>query len=171
MSSNIERVLTSKLTAKKKAKAIGSELLEGALKPSDLIEMSRGLADAELAIVIESLEGASRKQPELVDDAVFAFLVKCLARAAPRVKWESARTIGNVAGLHAKHLAPAADALLANASSDGTVVRWATARALTAIVRAGHSEKELRARLSKLAAKETDQGVRAVYEKGLRAWR
>lgn len=67
MSSNIERVLTSKLTAKKKAKAIGSELLEGALKPSDLLEMSRGLADAELAIVIESLEGASRKQPELVD--------------------------------------------------------------------------------------------------------
>lgn len=168
MNSSITELLDSKLTAKKKAKAIADALLSETLKPSDLAEASPKLPDVELAIVMESLEGATRKEPGLVNDKLFALLVECLAHASPRVQWEAARTISNVAKRHSEHLGPAVDALLVNTTNDGAVVRWATAQALTAILRAGYTDNGLRLRLSEIAAREQDEGVRGVYEKTLR---
>ena len=169
MNPGITELLASKLTAKKKARAIADDLLSGALKPEALIEASTDLPDTELAILLESLEGATRKEPALVNDKLLALLVESLGHAAPRVQWEAARTIGNVAKLHAEHLGSAVDALLANTTSDGTVVRWATAQALTAILRASHTDNDFRARLSEIAAREQDEGVRGVYDKALSA--
>lgn len=165
MMQSIDELLASKLTAKKKAKAIGAELLAGTVQPSSLLKKNQSLPEPQLAIVIEALEGATRKKPELVDRKAFAHLVDCLSHAAPRVKWEAARTISNVAALHIDHLEPAVDALLDNSSNESTVVRWATAQALAAIVRAGHGGDALRARVRKIATKEQDDGVRKVYER------
>lgn len=169
MDATITEILGSKLTAKKKAKAIADALLSGALKPEALSEASPKLPDAELAIVMESLEGATRKEPALVNSTLFAFLVDGLGHAAPRVQWEAARAISNVAKRHAEHLESAVDALLANTTSDGTVVRWATAQALTAILRVGYTDDNYRVKLSEIAAWEQDEGVRGVYGKALRA--
>jgi hypothetical protein len=169
MNASITELLESKLTAKKKAKAIADALLSGTLKPEALSEASPKLPDAELAIVMESLEGATRKKPELVNGKLFTHLVDSLGHAAPRVQWEAARTISNVAKQHAEHLESAVEALLANTTSDGTVVRWATAQALTAILRVGYTDDNFRVKLSEIAAKEQDDGVRGVYDKALRA--
>lgn len=169
MKSGISELLALNLTAKKKAKAIANALLSGTLKPQSLLEVSPELPDAELAIVMESLEGATRKEPALVNDKLFNLLVESLGHKAPRVKWEAARTISNVALHHTEHFGPAVDALLANTTSDGTVVRWATAQALSAILRAGYADNNFRAMLSEIAAREQDGGVRGVYDKALRA--
>ena len=169
MDSSITDLLASKLNAKKKAKAIADALLSGTLKPQVLLESSLELPDAELAIVVESLESATRKEPALVDDKLFALLVDSLGHAAPRVQWEAARTIANVAKQHAEQLGSAVDALLVNTSSNGTVVRWATAQAFAAILRAGYKDHNLYDRLSEIAARELDEGVRGVYDKALRA--
>ena len=169
MDSSISDPLASNLTAKKKAKAIADALLSGTLKPQALLEAIPKLPDAELAIVMESLEGATRKEPALVNDKLFALLVESLGHAAPRVQWEAARTIGNVAKEHAEHLGSAVDALLVNTTNDGTVVRWATAQALAAILRVGYRDNNFRASLSEIAAREQDEGVRGVYDKALRA--
>lgn len=169
MDSSITDLLASNLTAKKKAKAIADALLSGTLKPQALLEASSKLQDAELAIVMESLEGATRKQPALVNDKLFALLVESLGHPAPRVQWEAARTIGNVAKQHAEHLGSAVDALLANTTNAGTVVRWATAQAFAAILRAGYTDNNFRVRLGEIAASEQDDGVRGVYDKALRA--
>lgn len=167
----VTELLASKLTAKKKAKAMAEALLNDSLKPSELMEAIPALPDAELAIVMESLEGATRKEPGLVSDKLFTCLVECLAHTAPRVQWEAARTIGNVAKQHPEHLGPAVKALLVNTANDGTVVRWAAAQALTAILRAGYTDNDLRSRLSDIAAKEQDDGVKGVYDKVLRTGR
>lgn len=167
MTRNITEILGSKLTAKKKAKALAGELSKGTIKTSAYVKVMPALADAELAIVLESLEGPTRKKPELVDSRLFPLLVQCLAHAAPRVRWEAARTIANVAGQHTKRLGPAVDALLNNTADDGKVVRWATAQALAAILRTGYTGKNLATRMQTIAAREEDDGVRGVYEKAL----
>ncbi len=167
MNSTIAEFLTFELTAKKKAKALADALLEGTLTPKALLESAPKLPDAELAIVMESLEGATRKQPALVTDKLFALLIDSLDHGATRVRWEAARTIANVAKLHAERLGPAIDALLVNTTHDGTVVRWATAHALVAILRVRKTDSHLRARLAEINATEQDAGVRGVYDKGL----
>lgn len=171
MNPGIAEMLASKLTAKQKARALADALSNGTLEPSAFVKSIPTLSDPELATVVESLEGATRKKPELVDAKLFQVLVKCLAHSAPRVRWEAARTVGNVAGQHSERLGTAVDALLTNTTDDGTVVRWATAQALTAILRVGHSGKDLPERMRDLAAGEEDDGVRAVYEKALRVRR
>ena len=169
MDSSISDFLASNLTAKKKTKAIADALSSGTLNPQDLLAASSKLPDAQLAIAMESLEGATRKDPALVSDKLFALLVESLDHAAPRVQWEAARTIGNVAKQHVEHLGSAVDALLVNTTNDGTVVRWATAQALAAILRVGYTDNNFRVRLSEIAAREQDEGVRRVYDKVLRA--
>ncbi len=169
MNSIPTELLASKQGAKQKSRAIADALLSGTLKPVALLEVSPGLPDADLAIVMESLESATRVGPAMVNDQLFALLVRNVNHAAPRVQWEAARTIGNVAGQHAEQLGPAVEALLANVTSDGQVVRWATARALAAILRVRITDKGLRQRLSEIAADEQDEGVRRVYEKALRS--
>ncbi len=171
MNPSITEILASKLSAKKKAKSLADALSSGVLAPATVVKEIPTLAEAEIAIVVEALEGATRAKPDLVDAKLFALLNGLLAREAPRVRWEAARTIGNVAGQHSKLLGTAVEALLANTSDDGTVVRWATAQALAAILRAGYSGHELPTRMRDLAAGEEDGGVRAVYEKALKARR
>ncbi len=155
------------MTAKKKAKAIADALLSGTLKPEALLEISPTPTDAELAILMESLEGATRKNPALANDKLFTLLVESLSHTAPRVQWEAARTISNVASRHAERLGPAVHTLLENTTNDGTVVRWATAQALAAILRVGYKDNNFRARLKEIAASEQDEGVRRVYDKAL----
>ncbi len=171
MDAEIAEILGSKITAKKRAKSLADALSRGRLNPSAFVMTIPKLADAELAIVVEALEAVTRKEPELVDEKLFNLLIKCVAHAAPRVRWEAARTIGNSAGQHSSRLGTAVDALLVNTSDVGTVVRWATAQALASILRSGYSGKNLRARIGELVAREEDDGVRGVYEKALRGVR
>lgn len=58
-----------------------------------------------------------------------------LAYAEPRVKWESAKVIGNIAKCFPDRLEQAIDNLLLNAANTGTVVRWATAYAVAEILK------------------------------------
>lgn len=169
MNAVLTDVLSSKLSAKKKARAIADALSGGSLKPEALLEAGRKLPRAELAILIESLESATRKQPALAGDELFALLVESLADPAPRVRWEAARTVGNVASQHAGNLRPAARALLDNTANASTVVRWAAAQALTAILKTGYAENSFALQLTEIAAREQDDGVRRVYEKAIRA--
>ena len=170
MNPELKAILASTLTPKRKAKSIADALSSGALPPSALATAIPALDDTEAATAVESLEGATRTKPELVDAKLFTFLVGLLANPTPRVRWEAARTIGNVAALHPKLHASAVEALLLNTADDGTVVRWSTAQALGAIARSGYSGHELASRMRAIVADEEDGGVRKVYEKALKAF-
>ena len=149
-------------------KSLAEGLLKGTLEPAACARALSKLDEVDRATVVESFESATRTRPELVDGNLFNKLVECLADSAPRVRWEAARTIANTAAQHPTHLGRAAQALLANTTHAGKVVRWATAQALAAILRAGHTDDDLEARVRKASTSEQDNGVRAIYDKALR---
>jgi HEAT repeat protein len=57
-----------------------------------------------------------------------------LTDKAPRVKWESARVIGNIAHIFPTKLQKPIIHLLTNTENEGTVVRWASSYALGEII-------------------------------------
>jgi HEAT repeat protein len=65
----------------------------------------------------------------------FQFVTQALIAKAPRVKWESARVIGNTAHLFPDKLDEAIKNLLVNSKHEGTVVRWSAAFALGEILK------------------------------------
>ena len=123
------------------------------------------LMTSDRATVLEALEGATRKRPGLIDGPLFTVLVKCLGGPAPRVRWEAARAVANVAAEHPRLLGSAVAPLLANTKHEGKVVRWGAAQAVVALVRAGCDEGNLIAKVRKLAKSESDDGTRKVYQK------
>ena len=82
----------------------------------------------------------------------------------PRVKWESAKVVGNVARLYPDHLVAAIENLLLNTENQDTVVRWATAYALAEILKLKTNHNEaLITRIEKLGEQEEDNGVKKKY--------
>jgi len=158
----------SSLKAKARAGEIGAALAHGSLAPDELLNFARRHSGAIKATCIEALESATRKAPELVDPALFDFLSDSLDDDEPRVKWESARVIGNVARQFPDRLDGPVEGLLRNATHEGTVVRWASAIALGEILLldAGLRD-ELLPRIRRLCDEEEDSGVKKKYVSAL----
>lgn len=128
------------------------------------MEFAERSAEAEKASCMEALEAVTRKDPGVADESCLKYLVKTLREDAPRVKWESAKAIGNIAHLYPDKLKTAIVNLLNNAESERVVVRWASAYALGEILklRTKHN-RQLLSTLQALADKESDNGVRKKY--------
>ena len=83
---------------------------------------------------------------------------------APRVKWESARVIGNIAHLFPAELNKAISNLLTNSEYNGTVVRWASAYALGEILKLKTKHnKDLLPAIESICKREEDNGVKKKY--------
>lgn len=162
---SIEQLLKDKsIKAKAKSKTIGDGLLKGSLSTKDLINTAEKVNDVEKATCIEALEYATKIRPGVADEKVYDYLTKCLTDAAPRIKWESAKTIGNIVHLFPARLGKTIPALLENSENSGTVVRWATAHALGEIlVLQTKFNKELLPTMEAMAAKEEESGVKKKY--------
>ncbi|MCE7042384.1 HEAT repeat domain-containing protein [Dyadobacter sp. CY312] len=152
------------IKAKAKVTRIGEWLLSDELPVHELLAFAETKKGAELATAIEALEYATSKKPGIADESVLGFVTKALDTAEPKVKWESARVIGNVAHHFPDQLENVIESLLSNAGHPGTVVRWATAYALGEILKlkTDHNHKLLPA-IEKLSAQEEDNGVRKKY--------
>jgi hypothetical protein len=120
---------------KDKTETIRTWLLNKTLTVDELVEFAQSAKDPIKATCIEAIELATRTKPELATTSCVTFVSHALQEKAPRVKWESARVIGNTAHLHANTLDEAIRHLLINAEHTGTVVRWSAAYALSRIVR------------------------------------
>ena len=83
---------------------------------------------------------------------------------APRVKWESARVIGNIAHHYPTKLNKAITNLLINSQDNGTVVRWASAYALGEILKlkTKYNNKLLPA-IEAIYEKEIDNAIKKKY--------
>ncbi|MBE7177252.1 MAG: hypothetical protein INR69_12650 [Mucilaginibacter polytrichastri] len=157
------------LKAKARATVIAEGLLNGGLAPDGLIAYAAEHKATDKATCIEALEYATRKQPTIATEAVFSRITETLTDPEPRVKWESAKVIGNTAGQFPGLLGPAITNLLLNAEGSGTVVRWATAGALAEILKLKTQHNP--ALLPKITAhceKEDNKGVKKKYMEGLK---
>jgi hypothetical protein len=146
---------------KEKVETISSWLLDTSLPAAELLSFAEKAKDPDKATCIEAIEFASTQKPEIADESVFSFVVKSLTEKAPRIKWESAKVIGNTAHLYPSNLSKAITNLLTNSEHDGTVVRWASAYALGEILKLKtRHNKDLLPAIEALCESEQNNGVK-----------
>ena len=132
----IQALLNDKdLKPKVKTETLSGWLLDGKISTDDLVSFAQIAKDPAKATCVEALEFATRQKPSILNITGFQFVTQALTAKAPRVKWESAKVIGNTAHLFPNKLDEAVKNLLDNAKHEGTVVRWSAAFALGEILK------------------------------------
>lgn len=164
-----EVFLDKSLKPKAKVKKIVAWVLDDELSFDDLVDWATKASDAEKASCLEALELITKTNPGRATENCFRFATRSLNEKAPRIKWESARLIGNIARAFPGKLQIPVRELLANSEHQGTVVRWATAYALGEIIKLGTSlNRELLPAIEAICTKEEDQGVKKKYQDALK---
>jgi HEAT repeat protein len=166
----IEALLKDKgVKAKGKVQAIANGLLADEIKVEALIKIASKLKDVEKGTCVEALEFATRTQPEIANQKCLTFVIKCLSDEAPRVKWEAAKVIGNIAHLFLSKLDEAINGLLINSEYPGTVVRWSAAHALAKIIalKTKHNT-ELIPAVHAIVKREEDNAIKKIYLAGIK---
>src|SRR5215212_371345 len=102
------------LTQKAKVELISNLVLDRKMDLDDLIIFAEKAQEVEKATCIESIEFATKNQPAIANEKCLKFITKSLTRKAPRIKWESAKVIGNIASIFSTKLKPAVKELLIN---------------------------------------------------------
>ncbi|MES2688784.1 MAG: HEAT repeat domain-containing protein [Bacteroidota bacterium] len=161
----IEQVFQDKtIKAKGKVSAIGEWLINNELQMEELLAYAEKQRATDKATCIEAVEYATKKNPGIADESLLVYVTKALKDDEPRVKWESAKVIGNVAKHFPAQLDKCINNLLPNAEHAGTVVRWATAYALAEILKLKTgNNKKLLPKMETLCEKEQDNGVKKKY--------
>lgn len=162
---SLENLFSDKtIKAKAKVTQIGEWLLNAELPFDELTAYAENQNGSIKATCIEALEFATKKNPGKADESLLAFVTGTLTDEEPRIKWESAKVIGNIAKLFPAELAETTSNLLLNAEHSGTVVRWATAYALAEILKLRTEQnKDLQPKIEALCNKEEDNGVKKKY--------
>jgi hypothetical protein len=138
---DISALLNDKsLKAKAQTEILSKWLLDNPAQVDELLVAASRFKDPAKATCIEALEFATKQVPGVANANCLQFVTQTLTVKAPRVKWESAKVIGNIAHL------------LANADHEGTVVRWSAAFALGEIIKLKTVHNDLLFQPSKLFA-------------------
>lgn len=162
---NFKEIFDDKsLKSKQKTEFISKFLLDNSSKIDELIEFARISKDPVKATCIEAIEYATKSKPEIANLNCLNFVSKTLTEKAPRVKWESAKVIGNIAHLFPKKLDEAIKNLLYNTEHIGTVVRWSAAFALGEIVKIKTIlNKELIPAIESICLREEKNSIKKIY--------
>lgn len=162
---NIGDLLKDKaLKPKEKTETISNWILDGSIAMDELIAFAEKQKDPARATCIEAMEYATKQKPEVADESVLGFVTQTLTAKAPRVKWESAKVIGNIAHLFPKRLEKSISNLLENTGHEGTVVRWSAAFALGEIVKLKTKDSpELVPLIENICNKEEKNSIRKIY--------
>lgn len=161
----IKEILAAKdIKAKQKTDLISSALLSQTLSVDDLIQFAQTAKAPQKATCIEAIEYATKQTPTIINANGFSFAIENLAHKAPRVKWESAKVIGNTAHLFHNKLDTAIKNLLDNTTHTGTVVRWSAAFALGEILKLRLPlNNDLIAAVDAIIEKEEKNSIRKIY--------
>jgi HEAT repeat protein len=152
------------LKAKAKVEKISDLILDGEIGLGDVIKAAKASKDPAKANCIEALEFATKARADLASPECLKFVTETLLEKAPRVKWESARVIGNIAHLFPDKLHKAIANLLTNSESPGTVVRWSAAFALGEIVKLKTKHnRDLVPAVEAIILREEDNAIKKIY--------
>jgi HEAT repeat protein len=162
---DIKALLDDKsLKPKPKTEKLSLWIIENPDNAHALLEFAAQSKDNHNATCIEAMEYATQQNSELTSQKWLEFVTLGLTEKTPRVKWESAKVIGNIAHLYPKKLEKAIANLLTNAEDSGTVVRWSAAFALGQIIKMKSSlNKSLMPAIESLAEKEERNSIRKIY--------
>lgn len=162
---NIDALLKDKaVKPKEKTETISSWLLDGTLTAKELLDFAAKAKDAAKATCIEAIEFATKQKPDIADEHLLLFVTNALAEKAPRIKWESAKVIGNIVQLFPTKLDNSITHLLANAAHEGTVVRWSAAYALGEILKLKTKHNtELLPAVEAICEREEKNSIKKIY--------
>ena len=152
------------LKPKVKTETLSAWLFENKITIDNLIAFAESAKDPVKATCIEALEFATKQKPALINKTTFQFMSQSLTAKAPRVKWESAKVIGNTAHLFVDKLDEAIKNLLINSEDKGTVVRWSAAFALGEILKLKTTHnKDLLPALEAICEREEKNSIKKIY--------
>lgn len=149
---------------KVKTETISKWILDKSLPIDELIAFAEKQKDPAKATSIEAIEFATKQNPNIADETVLNFVTKTLTEKAPRIKWESAKVIGNIAHLYPTKLEKSISNLLENTKHEGTVVRWSSAYALGEILKlkTNHNTDLLPA-IENICEREEKSSIKKIY--------
>jgi len=125
--------------------------------------------DREITKELEVIEAASRDNPKAVTESDFNLAMQFIDSENNAQKREASRVVGNGAVAFPNKLNEVIPKLLQNTKDTGTVVRWSAAYALGRIVALPeYANSDLFDTVTKLAANETDNGIKNQYLAGLK---
>jgi hypothetical protein len=165
----IQKLLANKeIKAKAKVEALSQMLLKGKLSVPELLTIAKCSKGPDKGNCVEALQFATKASPELASIECLQFMTDSLLDNAPRVKWESAKVIANIAHLYPTKLDKAIGNLLTNSEFPGTVVRWSAALALGEIIKLRTKwNKELIPAVEAIIRREQDNAVKKIYQSAL----
>lgn len=161
----IDELFKDKTTKTKEKVAILGQWLSGKkITSNELITYAATAKDPLKASCIEAFEYATKENPALANEKVLAFATEHLTHKAPRIKWESAKVISNIAHRFPDKLETAIGHLLGNTEHEGTVVRWSAAFALGEILKLKTSlNKDLLPTLTAISERDDKNSIRKIY--------
>ncbi|RKE52281.1 hypothetical protein [Sphingobacterium detergens] len=161
----IEEIFQDKsIKLKSKVAILGAGLLDGGLSLQLLLEYADQQNAVDKATCLEAIEYATKNNPGIGNSALLKYLTNVLGGSEPRIKWESAKIIGNIIRLFPDQLDNTVASLLKNTRNSGTVVRWATAYALAEIIKLKTVQNDfLIPEVELLCELEEDNGVKKKY--------
>jgi hypothetical protein len=149
---------------KEKTETISKWILDNPENVDILIEFSKVSKNPVKATCIESMEFATKNNPEIASLTCLSFVTESLTEKAPRIKWESAKVVGNIAHLYPDKLDEAIKNLLVNSEHSGTVVRWSAAFALGQIIKIKTSRnKDLIPVIEAICKREEKNSIKKIY--------
>lgn len=152
------------LKPKLKTETLSKWLLDKKISINELIAFAQTAKDSPKATCIEAIEFATKSKPEIASSNCLNFVTKTLTEKAPRVKWESAKVVGNIAHLYPNNLDEAIKNLLVNSEHEGTVVRWSAAFALGQIIKIKTKiNKDLIPAIESICNREEKNSIRKIY--------
>jgi HEAT repeat protein len=155
---------------KEKTELLSKWILDNPDKQGELIEFAKTSKDPVKATCIEAFEFATKRKPEIADISCLEFVTKTLTEKAPRVRWESAKVIGNIAHLYPRNLDATIINLIINTEHAGTVVRWSAAYALGQIIKIKTKHnKELIPAIETICKREEKNSIRKIYLDALKS--
>jgi len=162
---DINEILNDKdLKPSEKTEMISKMLVGSEIALNDLIRFAKSAKDPAKATCIEAIEYTTKNNPAMATGECLAFVSETLSCKAPRVKWESARVIGNIAHVFPDKLDTAIKNLLANTEHPGTVVRWSAAYALGEIIKTKHKKIEgFIPAIEAICEREEKNSIRKIY--------
>lgn len=157
------------LKPKQRTGALGDLLSARTITAEEVVACASVQKDSPRATLIEAIEYASKKDPSVVTDAAFDYVISALGDKAPRVKWESAKVIANSCHLFTGKLQRAVAPLLENTEHEGTVVRWSAAGALAKIALCKTEiNVDLLPAIETLMEREDDNAIKKIYQQVLK---
>lgn len=152
-----------------KRNSIVAAIINGDISFSMISEACESLSEKNISLLLEAVEEVSRSKEFSLEPSYLDLAEKYIVSSDNSCKREASRIVGNLATTFPTKIESAIPPLLQNTENDSTVIRWASAYALSRIILIpNYAKSPLFEQISDLCAKENESGVKNQYSKALK---